>query len=63
LVYIHIPDTGADPILDGVSDRPAINLVEYLRASFAWGGFPGYEFSSAPAPPLLEELRAGLLPI
>jgi hypothetical protein len=52
----------ADPALIRVDGREGIRLVEYLRTSFAWGGFPGFEFYP-PAPPELDELRADLLPI
>jgi hypothetical protein len=51
---IAIPDARADPALLGVLYRPGITLVEYLRVSVAWGGFPGWEFVERPVP---DELR------
>ena len=59
---INLPDEGADPLLMGVRKRPGITLVQYLRTSFAWGGFPGFEFESE-VPASLSELQADLLPI
>lgn len=60
--YIHLPDACADPMLEGVYNRPGIRLVEYLRVAFEWGGFPGFEFSEGP-PAEIDVLRRGLLPI
>ena len=60
--YVAVPDPVADPVIDGVFNRPGIRLVEYLRVAFAWGGFPGFEFADA-VPPQIEVLRKGLLPI
>lgn len=54
---IEIPGTGADPVLWGVMYRPGITLVEYLRVSVAWGGFPGWEFVEGPVPEALSGLR------
>jgi hypothetical protein len=59
---VSVPDPVADPILEGAFMRPGTTLVEYLRASFRWGGFPGFEFVSDP-PPEIEILRRGLLPL
>jgi hypothetical protein len=53
---------GCGPRVDPRGRGEGIRLVEYLRTSFAWGGFPGFEFYP-PAPPELDELRAELLPI
>jgi hypothetical protein len=60
---ILLPDPGADPVLHHVAQRPGIRLVEYLRASCRWAGFPGYEFLDAPLPAVLEDLKTELLPI
>jgi hypothetical protein len=56
---LYLPDS-ADPVLDGVAGRPGITLVEYLRTSIRWGGFPGWEFAADQAPPALDSLRAQL---
>jgi hypothetical protein len=53
---IEIPDRRADPVLLGVYGRPGVTLVEYLRASVAWGGFPGWEFAEVPVPDTLRAL-------
>ncbi|RCV54009.1 hypothetical protein DEF23_07035 [Marinitenerispora sediminis] len=55
---IVLPDRRADPVLRGVAGRPGVTLVEYLRASVAWGGFPGWEFGAEPVPDALRALRA-----
>ena len=59
---IQVPDLVADPISFGHRHRPGITLVEYLRLTFEWGGFPGFEFNP-PVPPEIAMLRTGLLPI
>lgn len=58
---IALPDTHVDPVLTGVGGRPGITLVEYLRVSFGWGGFPGFELLDEPLPPWLAQLRADLV--
>lgn len=58
---IVLPAATADPLLLGVEYRDGVTLVEYLRASFARGGFAGAEFMPAP-PPLLAEISAELIP-
>ena len=58
---IWLPDTHADPVLLGVVGRPSITVVEYLRLSVAWGGFPGYSFGLAPRPRALEQLTSSPL--
>ncbi|MGW5689182.1 hypothetical protein [Nonomuraea sp. NPDC003754] len=59
---IRLPSRSADPELIGAIHREGVTLVEYLRISLAWGGFPGY--AKAPVgvalPPMLEELRRDL---
>lgn len=61
-LHVSVPDPIADPVLEGVFNRPGIRLVEYLRTSFAWGGFPGFEFAES-VPPQIDLLRRGLLPL
>jgi hypothetical protein len=51
-----VPDT-ADPVLHGVAGRPGVTLVEYLRISISWGGFPGWSFAPQQVPSVLELLR------
>ena len=41
-------------------ERHGLLFVEYLRLSFRWGGFPGYE-GTGTAPAVLETMRAGLV--
>jgi hypothetical protein len=53
---LELPDA-ADPVLVGVVGRPGITLVQYLRTSIRWGGFPGWEFAADQAPPGLQALR------
>ncbi|MEU0991508.1 hypothetical protein [Streptomyces sp. NPDC005953] len=55
---VALPDRCADPVLLGVAGRPGITLVEYLRESIAWGGFPGWSFHGGAAPDALAPLRA-----
>ncbi|MQY04809.1 hypothetical protein [Actinomadura macrotermitis] len=59
---LELPGSPVDPVLDGVPRRPGITLVEYLRLSLAWGGFPGYDALplDRPLPPMLEVLRRDL---
>jgi hypothetical protein len=54
---IELPSTTADPVLLGVAGRPGITLVEYLRESVAWGGFPGFSFAPELAPAALITLQ------
>lgn len=55
---IELPSRVADPVISGVAGRPKITLVEYLRASVAWGGLPGYEFDQVAPPIAVQNLRA-----
>ncbi len=58
---MRLPDAAADgKFLD---ERHNGTLVEYLRLSFEWGGFPGWEGSSDAPTKEIEFLREGLLPI
>ena len=41
---VRVPEAVADPTIDGLGRRQGLTLVEYLRTTFAWGGFPGFEF-------------------
>jgi hypothetical protein len=61
--YIALPDPGMDPPIEGVRGRPNVGLVDYLRISFRWSGFPGFQFSEAPFPEELARLKEDLLPI
>ncbi len=46
------------------AERHDVLFVEYLRLSFAWGGFPGFDRAEAQPPmAILERLRRGLLEI
>jgi len=54
---VRLPSLHADVELRGVAGRPGITLVEYLRESIAWGGFPGWSFKPELAPEALITLR------
>jgi hypothetical protein len=58
---IDVPNAAIDAILDG--EEHNITFVNYLRLSFRWGGFPGFEQSKNPPTELLNFLAADLLPI
>jgi hypothetical protein len=58
---IDLPDSHVDPVLTGVGGRPGITLVEYLRVSFRWGGFPGFELLDEAPPAWLALLRTDLV--
>ena len=53
---IILPDLTADPVIHGVDGREDITLVEYLRVSITWGGFPGWSFAPGPVPEVLTRL-------
>jgi hypothetical protein len=55
---LYLPDRSADPVLYYVAGRDGITLVQYLRVSIAWGGFPGWSFAPDQAPAALAGLRA-----
>jgi hypothetical protein len=55
-----LPSHDVDPILSGVQGREGVTLVEYLRSSLKWGGFPGFEFVGTP-PGLIAHLAKDLL--
>ena len=58
---MSVPDAVADgPLREEGHDT---TLVAYLRLSFAWGGFPGWEGASDAPTKELDFLREGLLPI
>lgn len=54
-----IPDLRADGEL--LNERHRLMFVDYLRLSFAFGGFPGYEGQSD-RPAVLDRLSEGLVP-
>jgi hypothetical protein len=58
--YLTLPPAAADPPLVGVAYREGVTLVEYLRASLAYGGFAAAEFMAAP-PSLLGEISGELV--
>jgi hypothetical protein len=71
---LHKAETsGGDPytmrLPDAAADGPLLyeghntTMVAYLRLSFAWGGFPGWEGASDAPTTELDFLREGLLPI
>ena len=54
---LYLPDTRPDPTIYGVAGRSGVTLVEYLRISIRWGGFPGWSFAPDRAPVALARLR------
>jgi hypothetical protein len=54
---VALPSPEVDPYLNGVVGRPKVTLVEYLRLSVSWGGFPGWSFVPEKAPEALGPLR------
>ncbi|WP_026425417.1 hypothetical protein [Actinokineospora inagensis] len=54
---IELPSSVADPVVRGVAGSPEITLVEYLRHSIRWGGFPGYSHAPELAPAVLITLQ------
>jgi hypothetical protein len=59
---VKLPEPRADALL--MNERHETTFVNYLRLSFEWGGFPGWEFYPKKRPQkLLEHLSDGLLAI
>jgi hypothetical protein len=58
---IQLPDGSADAVL--VGEPEGRTLVEYLRWSFQWAGFPGWEKQKKRPERELTILREGLLPV
>jgi hypothetical protein len=54
---VLLPDTLADPFVHGLTYSGVDTLVEYLRLSIAWGGFPGWSNAPELAPAALAGLR------
>jgi hypothetical protein len=58
---VLVPNAAADAVLDGAPN--GVTFVEYLRLSFQWGGFPGWErYENRPGKEL-SFLREDMLPI
>jgi hypothetical protein len=55
---LQMPSVGPDPVLNA-AQRPGIMLVDYLRTTLRFGGFPGFEFE-ADVPDLIKEIAVGL---
>jgi hypothetical protein len=58
---VQLPNAAADAVLEG--EAHGITFVEYLRLSFQWGGFPGWEKYEDRPEKELAFLREGLLPL
>ncbi len=56
--YLTLPDGGADFVFD---DGKGATFVNYLRKTFAWGGFPGWEEAHDPPRELIAQLSEGLV--
>jgi hypothetical protein len=56
-----LPDAAADAALKGAPN--ATSFVDYLRRSFRWGGFPGWEHHEKRPEAVLAQLAEDLLPI
>lgn len=57
---VALPNGGADAPL--LYEWHHTWFVDYLRACFRWGGFPGCEGNPDPVPRMIHELAAGLQP-
>ena len=55
---IVLPSLVADPVIAGVDGRAGIRLVDYVRLTVTWGGFPGWSGVADKIPPALHRLRA-----
>jgi hypothetical protein len=56
-VGLLVPDSR----IDGLWSEPRMSFIKYMRMSLLdWGGFPGFRESPG-VPPVLEELRGGLV--
>jgi hypothetical protein len=60
--HMDFGDARADAPLHG-DDWEGVPFVRYLRTVFAWGGFPGLREATNPPLDVLDQLRAGLLPL
>jgi hypothetical protein len=58
---VYLPDANADCTLHGATRL--MTLVEHLRLSFRWGGFPGWESQADRPEKELALLREGMIPI
>jgi hypothetical protein len=58
--YLTLPNARADFKFD---DRHKTAFVNYLRVTFQWGGFPGWERYSNPPRKEIAELSEGPLPL
>jgi len=58
---MRVPNGACDAVLEG--EPRGKTLVEYLRLSFRWGGFPGWEKYKDRPERELAFLRNGLLAI
>lgn len=58
---VQLPNAAADAVLEGHANN--LTFVEYLRLSFHWGGFPGWEKYEKRPERELAFLRDGLLPL
>jgi hypothetical protein len=58
---LRLPAAAADVVLNNVLHQT--HFVDYLRTTFRWGGFPGWENQSRRPEKELRLLSEGLLPI
>src|SRR5262249_13276226 len=58
---IRFPDAAVDAPVEGIENFGT--FVEYLRACFRWGGFPGLSASAKPPREELAYLTQGLSPL
>jgi hypothetical protein len=63
IVSVLVPDARLPGGLGVDVPEPTATLVGYLRRSFRWAGFPGFEALPGRADDMLATLRAGLLPL
>ena len=46
-----------------LNEGHCVSFVAYLRLSFEWGGFPGFELIEDRPDDFLQSLKQGLLPL
>jgi hypothetical protein len=59
--YLEVPNPAADGLL--IDERHELHFVAYLRLSFRWGGFPGWEGQPNAPTREIAMLTDGLLPL
>jgi hypothetical protein len=58
-----VPNACADGVFTDVGSGEGSTFVEYLRNTFKWGGFPGWERRKERPQATIDRLAEGLLPL